>query len=278
MIQSLGLRPGPKGVTSEPAVQSGSKFTKEFEDTTVLERVALEEVAVEPLSRIVFHTDPTGLGADRFRYLRLRLRELSKTRKLQTLLVTSALPLDGKSTIALNLATALAKRGETRVLLLEADLYNPGLVARLGLANRPGLAECLTSNLDPVPMVRRVGPLGFFLLAGGKRMANPGDLLHGDALVSIMQALSPHFQWIVMDSPPVAPLADALALARQADGSLLVVRAGQTSKEAVEAALEALGASHVLGVILNGVEGLARRYSKYRKYYGSSVAGEAQER
>ena len=260
--------------TETVPVEQPVKVAESFEGAVGLEHIALEYVAIEPLSRIVYHTDPSGLGADRFRYLRLRLRELSNTGKLKSLLVTSPLPLDGKSTIALNLATVLADGGDNAVLLVEADLYNPVLVGRLGLDARPGLSECLTSGLDPIPMLRRVSPLGFYLLSGGKPLANPGDLLHGEAFVRVMQVLSPHFKWIVIDSPPVVPLADALALARQADASLLVVRAGRTPSEAVDTAIQALGAKHVLGVVLNGVEGLARRYSKYRKYYKFSAPGD----
>ena len=272
--KSEGFQGDAPHVETEPAQQPASTLAEKLKAAVGFEHIIPEEVAVEPLSRIVFHTDPTGLGADRFRYLRLRLRELSNTRKLESILVTSPLPQDGKSTVALNLATALAERGENTVLLLEADLYHPVLVERLGLHAGPGLAECLTSGLDPIPMLRRIEPLGFYLLPGGKSSANPADLLHGDALANAMQVLSPYFKWIVIDSPPVAPLADALALARQADASLLIVRAGQTPCEAVDAAIESLGAKHVLGVVLNGVEGLARRYSKYKNYYRSSGTGD----
>ena len=87
-----------------------------------------------------------------------------------------------------------------------------------------------------------------------------------------MRAVSPRFKWIVIDSPPIVPVADALALARHADASLLVVRAGRTPCEAVEEAFEALGAKHVMGVVLNGVEGLEQLYSKYNSYYRSSAA------
>jgi len=242
------------------------------ENATELDRIPVEEVDVAPLSRIAFYTDPGGLAADRFRFLRMRIRERSNAAKLQSLLITSPLSLDGKSTVSLNLATALAERGQNAVLLLEADLYHPTLARRLGLKAGPGLAECLASGVAPLSVVRRVAPLGWYLLPAGSPPENPSDLLHGDEFAKIMQALSAHFKWIVIDSPPVVPIADALALARHADASLLVVRAGRTPSEAVEKALESLGVKHVMGVVLNGVEGLDRLYSKYNKYYGSSAA------
>jgi capsular exopolysaccharide synthesis family protein len=247
---------------------SGSEVAEGIGNFNPLGQIPVDEINVEPLSKIVFYTDPRGVAADRFRFLRMRIRELSDARNLKSLLITSALSLDGKSTVSLNLATALAERGQSPVLLLEADLYHPTLAERLGLKTGPGLAECLSSGMTPLSVVRRIEPLGWYFLPAGRQLADPSDLLHGDGFAAIMGALSPHFKWIVIDSPPIVPVADALALAHQADASLLVVRAGQTPSDAVESALESLGAKHVMGVILNGVEDLQRLYSKYNKYYG----------
>jgi capsular exopolysaccharide synthesis family protein len=263
-----GIGEGIERANAQNAPSQPLSKAEGIAERTVLEGIPVEEIDVEPLSRIVFHTDPRGLAADRFRFLRMRIRELSDAKKLKSLLITSALSLDGKSTVSLNLATALADRGRNAVLLLEADLYHPTLAQRLGLTTGPGLAECLASGLTPLSVVRRIEPLGCYFLPAGSQLANPSDLLHGDEFAKIMESLLPHFKWIVIDSPPVVPVADALALARQADASLLVVRAGQTPGDAVEAAMEALGPAHVMGVILNGVEGLDRLYSKYNKYYG----------
>jgi len=273
MIQRLGLAHIPKETETEPGPETTGKSGEGV--INELDRVPSAEVHLEPLSRIVYYTDPRGLAADRFRYLRMRIREISNATKLKTLLVTSALSLDGKSTVSLNLATALAERGENDVLLLEADLYHPTLSQRLGLASGPGLAECITSGLPPFSAMRRLTPLGCYFLSAGHQLADPNELLHGDEFTKIMRALTPYFKWIVVDSPPIVPIADALALARHADASLLVVRAGQTPSEAVAAAVTSLGPKHVLGIVLNGVEGLGRLYSKYNKYYGSAAAAHA---
>lgn len=274
MIKTLGLQRDPQRIDAKPAEPCPSMLEAVSEDSPGLRGIPCESVTVEPHSRIVFHTDARGLGADRFRFLRLRLREVSKAGKLKSVLITSPLPQDGKSTVALNLATALAERGDSAVLLLEADLHHPTMADLLGLKAGPGLAECLASGLAPFSVLRRVAPLGFYLLPAGKSLSNSSDLLCGEGLGRIMQTLSPHFNWIVIDSPPVTLLTDALALARHAEGSLLVVRAGRTPSEAIEAAVEALGPKHVLGVVLNGVEGLQRKYAKYSKYYGSSSSNE----
>jgi protein-tyrosine kinase len=188
--------------------------------------------------------------------------------KLRSLLITSALPQDGKSTVALNLATVLAQGGKHTVLLIEADLYHPSLAQRLGLRARPGLAECLESGLDPISAIRRLEPLHCYLLQAGEYHGNPTELLQSDLLPGVLQRLSPYFDWILIDTPPVAPLTDALLISQHVDGCLLVVRADRTPREAVEEAIKLLGTKRVLGILFNGAEGLNRLYSKYYGYYG----------
>jgi capsular exopolysaccharide synthesis family protein len=197
----------------------------------------------------------------------MRLRELKAAVNLRKLLITSPLPQDGKSTVALNLATALAEGGKRSVLVIEADLYHPTLAQRLELPIRPGLGECLEKGLDPLSAIRHLEPLGWYLLAAGESSANPTELLQSEALAQVLQRLSSHFDWILFDTPPVAPLTDAVSLSRHVDASLLIVRAGCTPQESVKEALAALGQKHVLGIIFNAAEGLNRLYSEYYGYY-----------
>ena len=117
-------------------------------------------------SRVVVYNDPRSAGADRFRLVRARLRNIQAAKKLKTLLITSPLPSDGKSTVALNLATVLSESGKAPVLLVEADVYRPALVKRLGLKPWPGLTECYNRGSDPMLAIRRIDPLGFYLLPG----------------------------------------------------------------------------------------------------------------
>ena len=242
----------------------------EIIETTSLRQVPTEEVQVHPGSRIVMHTDPHSAGADRFRLLRMCLREVWNTGKLKSLLITSPLPQDGKSTVALNLATALAEGGKRTVVLIEADLYHPTLTEQLGLEGRVGLADCLEGSLNPVSALRRIEPLSWYLLSAGEPRSNPTDLFQTEALARVIQKLSTHFDWILIDSPPLTPLTDALSLARHADATLLVAREGRTPREGLEKAIALLGRQRVLGIVLNGVEGLDRLYSGYYGYSGYS--------
>jgi capsular exopolysaccharide synthesis family protein len=230
-------------------------------------QIPTETVQVRPESRLAAHTDPRGPAADRLRFLRLRLNQVWNAEKLKRLLITSPLPHDGKSTSALNLAVTLAEEGKRNVLLIEGDLHRATVSKDLGLAGRPGVAECLENDADPCSLVRRLEPIGCYFLPAGNPRSNPSELLQRGVLPKMMESLSPHFDWILIDSPPVAPLTDSLSWKERADATLLVVRAGRTPTHSTEEALNLLGRKHVLAIILNGVEGLDRAYKKYYKAY-----------
>lgn len=233
----------------------------------VLERIPAEIAVVKPSARIVSLTDPHSPGADRMRYLAMRLRSLKTSNKLRTVLITSPLPGDGKSTISLNLATTLAEGGKKAVLLIEGDLHRPKIAATLGLQPRPGLSESLETGADPFPTLRYVDALQCYLLQAGKPQVNATDLILSSTLPDIFDRLIPHFDWILVDSPPVAPLSDATILSRLLDATLLVVRADRTPRDAVEEAVNNLGTERIAGIVFNAAEELNSLYSKYAFYY-----------
>ncbi len=233
-----------------------------------LDHVPVTQVEVEPESRLVTITDPRSPGADRLRFLRMRLRELRSRAKLQTVAITSALPEDGKSTVSLSLAVALADSGQGRVLLIEADLHKPTIADTLGVTARKGLAECLEGSLEPVRALQKLDPIGLYLMQAGYVSANPTELLQSPAFGRTLDTLKPLFDWILIDTPPVAPLSDALAIANQVDGTLLVVRADRTPREVVEETIFKLGNKRITAIVFNGAEGLNNLYNKYSSYYG----------
>jgi capsular exopolysaccharide synthesis family protein len=227
------------------------------------ESIATEQVDLRRLKRSAFHLDPHGAGADRFRFLRLRLLEQCASKNLKRVLVTSPLPGDGKSTVALNLAIALADGGKRAVLLVEADLHHSAISRQLELNDRPGFAECLEAGLNPMAAIRRLEPLAWYFLPAGQVRGNPTEVMQSAALQGVMAVLTEHFEWIVIDSPPVAPSTDALSLKKETDAALLVAKAGRTPRDAVEDAIALLGAKHVCAIVLNGVDGAERLYAKY---------------
>jgi capsular exopolysaccharide synthesis family protein len=251
------LRRSEKFEDAEPHDSSGP-FGLEVESETV---------QLRPETRLSAYTDPRGPAADRLRFLRLRLNQVWNAEKLKRLLITSPRPHDGKSTLALNLAVTLTEEGKRAVLLVEGDLHRSSISKELGLTDRPGVAECIENDSDPCSLIRRIEPIGCYFLPAGNPGGNPSELLQSAKLQTMMESLSPHFDWILIDSPPVAPLTDTLSWKERADATLLVVRAGSTPTQATEEALNLLGRKHVLAIVLNGVEGLDRIYKKYYKAY-----------
>lgn len=242
---------------------SAETFFISIEEKQGLLPVATEYIHVRPENRIVAHTHPQSAGGERFRFLRAYLRDLQAGGKLKVLLLTSALPSEGKSTIAVNLATVLAKQGSHRVLLLEADLRRPSLTRQWGVKPWEGVAEILRRNSDPVSCIRLVQPLGIYVLPAGVDTAEPTEVIPREGYAELIGRLAPHFDWIVVDSPPAIAIADALELKQMADAVLLIVRAGYAPREAVEEAMDEFANGKVIGIILNCMEGVDALYGGY---------------
>ena len=223
------------------------------------------EVSFAPDSHFVFFTQPESLAAEKFRFLGVRLRQIRQNRPLKKVLVTSTIPEEGKSLVTANLAGALARRKE-RVLLIEGDLRRPVLAQELGLGTLAGLAEWLQSrNQAPSNIYHLNGP-GFWIMPAGHPPANTLELMQSGRLSALLRQLANSFDWIIVDSPPLLPLADTTVWSRLTDGTLLVAREGTTQKGPLQRGLEMIKKSNLLGVVLNGCtdvdhENYYRRYS-----------------
>jgi capsular exopolysaccharide synthesis family protein len=262
----------PEHVASPPFVQTVPENLFAFAKVPVaapgFPEFPVEEALFKPGNRLVYYEDPRSPAADRFRLLGMRLKDVWSAGRLKKLLITGPLAHNGKSVVVLNLATALAEGGKRTVLVVEADLHHPSLGQSLRVSQWAGLAECLVDEATPpFSAIRRIEPLGWYLLPAGSPRRNPTELLQTPALGHVMQQLSECFDWILVDSPPVIPLTDSLSLQRHADASLLVVRADQTPREAVEETITLLGKKNILGIVLNGVES---RNHLYYQYYGGN--------
>jgi len=208
-------------------------------------------VSVTSASRLVFFSEPDSLAAEKFRFLAVRLLQFRQRRTLKKVLVTSSIPEEGKSLVAANVAGALARRKE-RVLLLEGDLRRPVQAQQFGLGRLAGLGEWLLSGEQTVSNIYHLGGPGFWLMPAGDPPPNPLELMQSGRLSPLMSQLSNMFDWIIVDSPPLLPLADTTVWSRMTEGTLLVTREGKTEKGALEKALEAIKTSDLLGVVLNG--------------------------
>ena len=177
-------------------------------------------VALPPDSKLICLTAPESLGAEKFRFLGVRLRQLQHTRPLKKLLITSAIPEEGKSTVAANLATILARKQQPKILLLDGDLRRPSLSKQFGLGKLPGLSEWLHGEPRPITHIYRLEGPNLWFLPSGHPPENPLELMQSGRLSKLMEQLAAWFDWIIIDSPPILPLADTSVWARLADGIL----------------------------------------------------------
>src|SRR5271170_5913825 len=226
-------------------------------------------VSLLPNSRLVAVGEEENLGAEKFRFLAVRLRQLRQSRTMKKVLITSTIPQEGKSTVAANLACTLARRKQHKVLLLEGDLRRPTVAQKFGLGKVPGLSEWLRGESDTMN-IYRLEALGLWVLPAGNAPENPLELMQSGKLQPLMDQLTSWFDWIVIDSPPVLPLADTSLWARLADGILLVTRKNVTEKQQLQRGLEALERSKLLGALVNGSTDAA--HSDYYQRYGPAAS------
>jgi protein-tyrosine kinase len=218
--------------------------------------------------------DQRPLGAEEFRTLRTRLTQMREKLPLQAILVTSALPGEGKTFVAANLAQSFAQQSGRRVLLLDGDLRLSRLHTLFGTAAAPGLSDFLRGDIDVSSVLQRGEPESLFFIPGGKPPSDPIELLGNGRLKNLLHRLAPLFDWIVLDSPPCVPLSDASLLADLCDGVLMVVKAGKTPFDAAQKGRKQFEQRHLLGVVLNHVAPQAAYSAYYYRPSKSQTEGE----
>jgi capsular exopolysaccharide synthesis family protein len=220
-------------------------------------------------NRIVFCEDnSSALGAEQFRTLRARLLRVRDNQTLKKLHITSAISGEGKTFVASNLAHAFARQGSRRVLLIDADLRNPGIHLPIGAPLAPGLSDFLRADVQAPKILQHGLDGSLYLISAGNIANNPGELLSNGRFKILLDRLAPLFDWIIIDSPPCLPVADASLISAVADGVLLVVRAGSTPGELSQKARQELHGRNIVGVILNAAEEADSYYGQYSYGYG----------
>lgn len=247
-VDRVGLSSSPSAIATEllqaAEREESDSVTNQVEDSST--------VVVSPPanSRLICLTAKDSLAAEKFRFLAVRLRQFQQIRPLKKVLITSSIPEEGKSMVAANLAITLARKQNLKVLLLEGDLRRPTLPRQFGIAKVTGLSEWLQSELQPISLYRIEGA-GLWFLPAGKPPSNPLELMQSRKLPELMEQLASQFDWIIIDSPPVLPLADTSLWMRLSDGILLVTRESVTEKRQLQRCLEAVEKSKLLGALLN---------------------------
>jgi len=209
---------------------------------------------------------PHEAPGEEFRTLRTRLNHLQTVQPLRALVVTSASPAEGKSFTAANLALTQAQLVGKRIVLADFDFRRPTIDKLFRIPSSPGITDYLRGQVPLGQAIRRVEGTNLYIMTAGQSVPNPLELLNLKECRSLMLSLRDAFDWAIIDSPPLLFAADGNLLSTMCDGTVLVVRIGSTTIDAVTRALQSLCENNVLGIVVNG----ARRgelYSKYTYYH-----------
>jgi capsular exopolysaccharide synthesis family protein len=248
------------------AIASQPGNLKRFED--LCQQCAHPHWHPDPNVNIFSNPALSANAAEQFRTLRSRLYQLRGSQQLRTLLVASSVPAEGKTFVTNNLAQAIVRQPDRRCLIIDADLRCSRLHVPLGAPPSPGLTDYLLGDADEVTVIQHGHEGNLCFIPGGKEVANPSELLLNGRLKTLLERVTPIFDWVILDSPPLLPVADASLLADHVDGVILVVRAASTPTGAAERACQELQGRNVIGVVLNAVEQSQTYGSYYYAGYG----------
>jgi capsular exopolysaccharide synthesis family protein len=272
---------------SEPAaVWAETEVSEVISDSPASEWPTVQESSLDQLEAIrsidlkaadsahlVAMSDERGLGAEKFRVLAARLNNLRSGTALKVLQVTSSIIGEGKTLVSANLALTLAKRSSQSVLLLEGDLRKPALSGIFGLSKSPGLNEWWNGE-DPIrKFLLRAGETSLYLLPSTP-VQHPASVLQSERLANAIAECSKQFDWVIIDTPPLLPMADSNLWARLVDGTLLVVRKGVATRAALKQAMETMDSPKLVGVVLNDATDFAQ-VNYYDQYYSGKPIKQA---
>jgi len=257
-------KPSPAGgVSSEAAEGFASAPTGNFLDR-------LEEVPFQPAPEalLVDLSRPQEAPAEEFRSLRTKLNHLQGLQPLHTLVITSPSPAEGKSFVAANLALVQAQLSGNKTLLADFDFRRPVVHNLFQIPRSPGITDYLLGTAPLEAVIKRLAGLDLYVMPAGTSVKNPLELLNLRQVRVLLHDLPKFFNWVIIDSPPLLFSADANLIGTLTDGTILVVRIGQTTIDMVTRAMQSLCENHVLGVVVNGARA-GELYSKYTYYYSS---------
>ena len=284
------VRDGELGLAAGLVLGLGGAFLRDNLDDALISQEAAEQTAGVPVLAVVPHvpswkrrdrplvisiSNPTSPAAEAYRSLRTSLQFARQERELRTILVTSPASEEGKTTTLANLGAVFAQAGN-RVVLVSCDLRRPRIGKFLGVDESAGLTTVLVGQHTLEQVVRPVqGNQRLCVLASGPVPANPAELLNGQRARDVFAALKASFDIVLIDSPPVLPVTDAVVLSRQVDATLLVVASGRTRRGELQRAAEKLDQvdAPVIGMVLNEVTRQSSgSYGQQYGYYEARMA------
>jgi capsular exopolysaccharide synthesis family protein len=267
---------------TEPDAVPGAEAMPSIKAEVIIENIAAH--SWKPSAAFLPTLGDSGENIEQFRSLRSQVYQYCDQSPLKTILVSSGVPAEGKTFVAANLAVSLARNKDNSVLLIDGDLRSPSLHAILGAPDIPGLTEYLMGDAEPGDIMQRNQNPRFIdasqmrsipnltFIPAGAGGDNSSELVANHRIEELIAIVSPHFDWILIDSPPVLAVADAIDLARAADAVLLVARGATTPYDVAQRAQAAFSNSRILGFVLNAVKDVPASASYYY-YYDKQEAG-----
>ncbi|MBI1764323.1 MAG: CpsD/CapB family tyrosine-protein kinase [Acidobacteria bacterium] len=263
--------------TAAPPVEpAGTRISSQaFQPPQTKEPPRVSPAQVRPAQvhpRLMMLHEPHATGCEQYRTLRTELFHAAERELTQIIVVTSSIAGEGKTATTLNLALAIAQSPNRRVLVIDGDLRHPSVAPYLDLKPFAGFAEVLQDKADLFDAISRLSEHDLYLLPVKRETKTPTELLSSPRFQAALGELRQYFDFILIDSPPVKPFADARLLANHADATLFIVRAGFAAYETVEEAVHALADFRVLGVVLNGATDVPElgNYEDYQVQTGRS--------
>src|SRR5687768_6367582 len=254
-----------------PAVGSAAR-RRVLPGTTALQKTGNGNGSGAGKTELLINVDGRSPLAEAYRHLRTSVLLSTAGRAPKSLLVTSSLPGEGKTTTAVNTAISLAQTGAS-VVIIDADMRRPRLRSIFSLSDREGLSSILSSDLSEasiLELVKKDEVTGLHLLTSGPIPPNPAELLGSDQMRRLMTALQAHYTHVIVDSPPISSFTDGVLFSTMVDGVLLVVHGGKSSRHIVRRSKQLLTdvGAKIFGVVLNNVNLQSHDYYYYQSYYG----------
>ncbi len=228
--------------------------------------VSTEEAEVEP--SVVTQHDPKSPVSEAYRSLRTNFQFATLQHEPRTIMVTSSVPAEGKTTTAVNFAVTLADLGK-RVVLVDTDLRRPNVHHVLRMQREKGLADVLRGQASLADVIRPTSTSNLWMISSGRVPPNPSELVGGEGMAKVMEALRGQFDVVVCDAPSTLVVTDPVVLATRVESVLLVIAVNRAGRETIQRAVKVLETANtpIAGVVLNGIKATARHYYYYYYYY-----------
>ncbi len=274
-VPQAELRPVEFSQAPAPSIEMATAVEQASPEGGKFKPVKVISPELSADSRLVCITDQGGLPAEKFRVLGLKLRNLREKRRLKRVAITSSIPAEGKSLIAANLALNQSRSKILKTVLIDGDLRRPELGRRFGFdRSLPGLSEVLRGECQLPDVVYRIEGTGLWFIPAGVTPDNPIELMQSSRMQRTLAELETFFDWIIIDTPPVTPLADTPLWMKLSDGVLLVAREGVCEKKQLARAVDVIDRQKMLGVVVNSCGTNEHKYY-YARYSSAAGGGES---